>query len=133
MRGGSGIELVAAMLFVAVMPAGAQADTPWQIGAAKVDTTPTLFDNQQDLRDFPEVDPARQTTCPRSTYSGPRIWRFEEPYQDTDGSGTFNYPVSGGPGSAPAPEPFCDYNHNGRWEGIYLSGDQDQQAKYFHD
>ena len=76
----------------------------------------------QDLQDFPEVDPARRIICPRSIYNGPRLWRFEEPYQDTDGSGDFSYPVSGDPGAAPAPEPFCDYNHNGRWDGIYLSG-----------
>jgi hypothetical protein len=116
------------MLLIAAMPATAQADTPWSIGAAKVDTTPPIFDTGQDLQDFPQVDPARQTTCPRSTYNGPRLWRFEEPYQDTDGSGAFSYPISGDPGAAPAPEPFCDYNHNGRWDGIYLSGGQDHQA-----
>src|SRR5262249_17371627 len=76
-------------------------------------------------QDFPPVDPARQITCPRNVYNGPRAWRFEEPYQDTDGSGDFNYPVSGDPGSAPAPEPFCDYNHNNRWDGMYLSGGAD--------
>src|SRR5439155_3739155 len=57
----------------------------------------------------------------------------EEPYQDTDGSGDFSYPASGGPGTAPAPEPFCDYNHNGRWDGVYLSGGADHQAKSVHD
>jgi hypothetical protein len=123
-----GIALAAATLFIAAMPAGAQADTPWTIGAAKVDTTPALFTMGQDLQDFPEVDPARQTTCPRATYNGLRLWRFEEPYQDTDGSESFNYPISGDPGSAPAPEPFCDYNHNNRWDGIYLSGGADHQA-----
>jgi uncharacterized repeat protein (TIGR01451 family) len=126
MRGGSAIVLAAAMFLIAAMPAAAQAATPWSIGAAKVDTTPATFNAAQDLQDFPEVDPARQTTCPRSVYSGQRLWRFEEPYQDTDGSGDFNYPG----GTA---EPFCDYNHNGRWEGIYLSGGVDQQAQFFHD
>jgi hypothetical protein len=122
------IALVAAILVVAVMPAAAKADaTPWSIGAAKLDTTPPTFDAVQDLQDFPEVDPANQISCPRSVYSGQRLWRFEEPYQDTDGSGNFSYPVGGDP-AAPAPEPFCDYNHNGRWDGIYLSGGQDHQA-----
>jgi hypothetical protein len=128
MRGGR-FTLGAVLLLIAAMPAAARADsTPWSIGAAKVDTTPPLFDAAQDLQDFPEVDPGRQTVCSRLTYNGPRLWRFEEPYQDTDGSGSFNYPVSGGPGTAPAPEPFCDYNHNNRWDGIYLSGGSNHQA-----
>ena len=55
------------------------------------------------------------------------LWKFEEPYQDTDGSGDFNYPLSGGGGGAPVPEPFCDYNGNGRWDGIYSSGGIDVQ------
>src|SRR5437660_4387467 len=122
MRATGRIALTLAMLFMAGVPAAARADdTPWSIGAAKVDTTPPLFDSAQDLQDFPEADPARETTCPRTVYNGPRLWRFEEPYQDTDGSGTFNYPNN-------SPEPFCDYNHNGRWDGIYLSGGQDHQA-----
>src|SRR5881397_4440743 len=69
------------------MPPAARADTPWSIGAAKVDTTPPAFDAAQDIQDFPEIDTARGITCPRDVYNGPRLWRFEEPYQDTDGSG----------------------------------------------
>ncbi|MDQ6915139.1 MAG: hypothetical protein M3155_04930 [Actinomycetota bacterium] len=116
------------------MPAAAQADgTPWSIGAAQVDTTPPAFDANQDLQDFPPVDPAHQITCPRNVYNGTRLWRFEEPYQDTDHSGDFSYPTSGAPGGAPAPEPFCDYNHNGRWDGIYLSGGVNHLAKSLHD
>jgi hypothetical protein len=119
------------MLMIAGMPAAAHADaTPWSIGAAQVDTTPPAFNPVQDLQDFPEIDPPRGMNCPRSLYSGPRLWRFEEPYQDTDGSGDFNYPDQAG---APTAEPFCDYNHNGRWEGIYLSGGANQLAKTLHD
>jgi len=96
MRALGRIALATAMLGIAVMPGVARADaTPWNIGAAKVDTTPPLFDPAQDLVDFPEVDPARAMTCPRATYNGPRLWRFEEPYQDTDGSGNFSYFAQG--------------------------------------
>src|SRR5438093_13781751 len=117
MRAAGGIALAAAMLLIAAMSATADAaDTPWTIGAAKVDTTPAAFNSAQDLQDFPEA------TCPRSVYNGPRLWRFEEPFQDTDGSGDFNYPNG-------VAEPFCDFNQNGRWEGMYLSGGTDQQAK----
>jgi hypothetical protein len=128
MRERSGrIVTLAAVLLAVALPASARADTPWSVGAAKVDITPALFSSAQDLVDFPEVDLVRGMTCPRAVYSGPRVWRFEEPYQDTDGSGLFNY-VSGGSGSEPVPEPYCDYNHNGRWEGIYLSGGADYRA-----
>jgi hypothetical protein len=114
------------------MPTTARADdTPWSIGAAKVDTTPAAFDSAQDLQDFPEVDLARGVNCPRATYDGPRLWRFEEPYRDTDGSGDYNYPDNGT--GVPTAEPFCDYNHNGRWEGIYLSGGVNHLAKTLHD
>src|SRR4051812_46845070 len=99
MRAPGGIGLAVAILVIAAMPAAAQADTPWSIGAAKVDTTPPSFDAAQDLQDSPEVDPDRGISCQRVTYSGPRLWRFEEPYQDTDGSGDFSYPVSGDPGT----------------------------------
>ena len=120
------VTFIGTAALLLAMPAAARADTPWSIGAAKVDTTPPAFDAAQDLQDFPEVDTARGITCPRDVYDGPRLWRFEEPYQDTDGSGDFNYPG----GTA---EPFCDYDHNGRWEGIYLSGGIDQRAKFLHD
>ena len=54
--------------------------------------TPPLFNTAQDLADFPEIDFVRGISCPRAVFSGPRVWRFEEPYVDTDGSGDFNYP-----------------------------------------
>src|SRR5437870_8922222 len=120
------VTFIGTAALLLAMPAAARADTPWSIGAAKVDTTPPAFDAAQDLRDFPEVDTARGITCPRAVYNGPRLWRFEAPHQDTDGPGDLNYPG----GTA---EPFCDYNHNGRWEGIYLSGGIDQRAKFPHD
>src|SRR5436190_183629 len=120
------VTFIGTAALLLAMPAAARADTPWSIGAAKVDTTPPAFDAAQDLRDFPEVDTARGITCPRDVYHGPRLSRFEEPYQDTDGSGAFTCPG----GTA---EPCCDYNHNGRWEGIYLSGGIDQRAKFLHD
>ncbi len=126
MRRAPGVVIALATAVLAALPTGARADdTPWSVGAAKLDITPPLFDATQDLQDFPEVDPSRGIICPRSTYDGPRPWRFEEPYQDTDGSGDFNYPEVAG---VRTPEPFCDYNHNGRWEGIYLSGGQDHHA-----
>src|SRR3954470_17107842 len=133
MRVPGGIGLALATVVLALSPAVAQADEPWIAGAATVDTTPPAFDAGQDLLDFPEVDATRQIACSRLVYNGPRLWRFEEPYQDTDASGDFSYPVTGDPGTAPAPEPFCDYNHNGRWDGIYLSGGVNHLAKTVHD
>jgi len=112
-----------AALVLGLLPAGAGAATQFQVGAAAVDTTPPPFDADQDLVDFPEADMLRATICPRAVFDGPRLWRFEEPYEDTDGSGDYNYPLSDpGSGGVPTGEPYCDYNHNGRWDGLYSSG-----------
>src|SRR3989442_3569248 len=122
MHVGRGIALALAVLLVAAMPPAARADTPWSIGAAKVDTTPAAFDAAQDLQDFPEVDTARGITCPRAVYNGPRLWRFEEAYQDTHGSGDLHYPRG-------AAEPVCESNHNRLPVGICLSGGIDQRRQ----
>jgi hypothetical protein len=115
-------SISAAIACVLVAPAVAVADsTPWMIGTAEVDVSPTpLDDNSDDLADFP--DPP----CMRSVFSGHRDWYLEEPYQDVDGSGEFSYPL----GTA---EPFCDLNANGRWDGIYQSGGVDHHAEEIHD
>ncbi len=132
MRARVGTILAAATLLAgAAAPAAHAASAPWRIGAAKADITPPPFDAAQDLKDFPETDPARQTVCPRSTYNGPRLWRFEEPYQDSDHSGEFNYADPSNPRSTG--DQYCDYNHNGRWDGIYLSGGTNHLAKSVHD
>src|SRR3954447_25824067 len=48
-----------------------------------------------------------------------------------DGSRDFSYPLNAA--GAPTPEPFCDYNGNGRWDGIYVSGHVAQHALQAHD
>src|SRR3954470_9269918 len=116
MRVGLGIVITVAVSVMAAASASAAAPG-WQIGAARIDTTPPAYDATQDLQDFPEA------SCPRATFDGPRLWRFEEPYMDTDASGDFSYPAG-------SPEPFCDYNGNGRWDGIYLSGGINHLAKF---
>jgi hypothetical protein len=125
MRGTGRIVLAGAIAVMAVAAAPASAaSSSWLIGAAKVDTTPPAFDATQDLSDFPD------TVCPRAVYTAPRLWRFEEPYRDNNGNGEFDYPDPNNPGSG---DQYCDFNHNGRWDGIYLSGGNDHQAKSVHD
>src|SRR5438067_2526696 len=114
---------VAAIAFAAV-PAAAAGAPPWLIGAAKVDITPPAFNAAQDLQDFPD------TVCPRAVYDAPRLWRFEEPYRDNNGNGEFDYPDPSNPGSG---DQYCDYNHNGRWDGTFISGGNNHQAKSVHD
>ena len=63
MKAGLGIVIAVATFVVAAASASAAAPG-WQIGAAKVDTTPPAFDAAQDLQDFPEVDPARGIDLP---------------------------------------------------------------------
>src|SRR2546421_12944846 len=97
MRAKGGIALVGALLATAAAAipgyAAPTRATPWLIGAAKVDTTPPAFDAHQDLQDFPD------SACPRALYDAPRLWRFEEPYRDSDGNGQFDYPDPNHPGS----------------------------------
>ncbi|TMA80230.1 MAG: hypothetical protein E6J72_08990 [Deltaproteobacteria bacterium] len=124
---------VLAGLCVLFTAADVRAQT-WMVGTAKVDITPPAFDAAQDAAFFVAVDPVVDASCPRSTYNGPRRWLYEEPYIDMDGSGDFSYPLSDpGNGGAPAPEPFCDYNHNGRWDGFYSYGGVEQHILRIHD
>jgi hypothetical protein len=113
--------LLACLACLVVAPA-AHASQSFQVGAARVDTTPPAYSPSQDAGGFPG--------CDTSTYDGPRQFAFEEPYTDTDGSGTFSYPESEG---GLTPEPYCDANGNGRWDGIYISGGVDHLAMDVHD
>ncbi len=130
----TGLVLVAVAALLVSVDATPAADTPWLVGVAKVDITPPAFDATADAAFFAAVDPVVDAACPRALFDGPRLWLYEEPYQDTDGSGDFSYPLSSPPdGGVPAPEPFCDFNHNGRWDGLYVSGGIEQHARRIHD
>ena len=103
---------------VFALPGRAEAAAPYEVGAARVDVTPPAASQKS-------ATPAAFAKCP-ATMNGPRPWAFDEPYVDIDGSGDFNYPNG-------APEPYCDANHNGRWDGIYVSGGVDHPAGDVHD
>jgi hypothetical protein len=117
-----GVATPLACLAVAVVgalaaPAGA-ATPPYKVGAARADITPPRATDTA-------ATPTAFAGCPPGM-DGPRQWAFEEPYVDADGSGDFNYPNG-------APEPYCDANRNGRWDGIYISGGVDHPAGTIHD
>src|SRR5207248_5181907 len=109
--------LALAALAAGTIPALA-ADPPFVpqllVGAARVDVSPPGFDPKADAAAFP--------LCPAALFNGPRQFAFEEPYRDIQGVGHFEYP-----------DPFCDANHNGRWDGIYISGGVDHVAQHVHD
>jgi hypothetical protein len=116
--------LVPATLVLAIaLPGAASAATPYDVGAARVDITPPPSGSPQDQVNF--------ASCPAS-FDGPRPFSFEEPYKDVDGSGSFSY-LPSEDGGLPVPEPFCDANHNGRYDGIYISGGVDHPARDVHD
>ena len=123
-RGGIALAVVVLAVIVAGFAPASASAAPWLIGAAKADTTPPAFDANQDLKDFPDA------ACPRAFFNAPRLWRFEEPFRDSDGNGEFDYPDPSRPGSG---DQYCDYNHDGRWDGIYLSGGSNHLAKSVHD
>src|SRR3954451_8078313 len=103
----------------ALGPASAgAAGAPYEVGAGRSNITPPAASSAG-------ATPAAFASCP-SSMNGPRRWAFDEPYVDADGSGDFNYPDG-------VPEPYCDANHNGRWDGIYISGGVDHPAGIVHD
>jgi hypothetical protein len=105
------------LLVLAAGSAPAGASTSWRAGAARVETTPPPFDTAADTAAFPSL------SGPRSVFSGPRRFALEEPYRDVDGSGEFNYET----------DLYCDANHNGRWDGIFVSGGVNHLARVVHD
>jgi hypothetical protein len=114
--------LVAAAATACALPCAPAAAAPFQVGAARVNTTPPAYAPAQDASAF--------AGCNLATYDGPRQFAFEEPYTDTDSSGDFSFPASEGGLVA---EPYCDANHNGRWDGIWSSGGVAYLAKQVHD
>ncbi len=108
-----------AVIFSLGLAGSAEASSlPYRVGAARVEITPPPLSDST-------ATPPEFAGCPPGL-SGPRLWAFEEPYIDSDGSGDFNYPLS-------VAEPYCDANANGRWDGIYLSGAVDDRATMVHD
>jgi hypothetical protein len=109
-----------AALLLACAPSAAGA-AGFQVGAAKVDVTPPTQSSGADGDAF--------ALCPPGL-DGPRPFAFEEPYEDVNGSGYFDYadPAAGTP-----QEPYCDANHNGRYDGIYVSSGVNQLAAVVHD
>lgn len=105
---GTVVALLAAGL--AMVPArAATGPGRFLVGAARVDITPPMQPS-----DFPG--------CPPSVFTGERRFAFEEPYVDVQHLGHYEYP-----------DPFCDANGNGRYDGVYLSGGVDVLAQGVHD
>jgi hypothetical protein len=117
-QGLSRLAACAALVAAALAVPNSAAAAPYEVGAARVDVTPPPLSTAS-------ATPAAFAKCP-AAMNGPRQWAFDEPYVDTDGSGDFNYPNG-------SPEPYCDANHNGRWDGIYISGGVDHAAGDVHD
>lgn len=108
------IGLLAALLALVIAPPVSSGAPSLSAGAAVVDITPPPFDAAADAKAFP--------TCPAAAFPGKRLFALQEPYVDVDGSGSFDYP-----------EPFCDANTNGRYDGLYLSGAVNHLARKVHD
>ncbi len=89
--------------------------TPFRVGAAKVSFTPPpagkLADDPADC-----ADGARQ-----AVFDGKRGFAFEEPYDDTHGTGDYAQD-----------DPYLDCNGNGRWDGNFLGGGGGTPRFYDH-
>jgi hypothetical protein len=106
---------------------GALAKTPpyhFYAGASRVDITPPLAGtpaagqaNAQFAGGF--------SACPAATFPTPGRFALQEPFQDLNGdnqrdAGT---DLNQGP-DGKQPDPFCDANANGRWDGIYADNEK---------
>src|SRR5438270_5616235 len=106
----------AALGLVVVAPTVAFAQSQLLAGAGTADITPPPFDKAHDQPEF-------AANCPNlSSYTGTRFFKFEEPYIDQNGNDRYDYL-----------EPFCDANHSGGYDGIYLSGHPDSIANKVRD
>src|SRR5258708_1634975 len=74
------------------------------VGAARVDITPPMQPS-----DFPR--------CPPLVFTGERRFAFEEPYVDVQHLGHYEYP-----------DPFCDANGNGRYDGVLVSATHNESS-----
>ena len=92
----------------------AGAASSWLAGASQVTITPPLYSAAHDARDF--------SACDTTVFTGFRKFDYEEPYIDQAGTGEFKYP-----------DPFCDANANGRYDGLYSSGGVDHLLEWVHD
>ena len=111
---------------LASIPTAAGAQSGFLAGAAKVETTPPLFDAAADAAMFP--------LCPPAVFSGPRLFGLQEPYVDLDGSGFFNYSLDpNDPMFGQGADSFCDANGNGRYDGLYSAGGVDHLLAWVHD
>jgi hypothetical protein len=97
------------------------------VGAAVADFTPycgpdgNAAATAQNCRPAPLgfVDPANCVAPP--SFSGRRLFAFEEPYQDQKASGHYD------PG-----DPFVDCNQDGRWDGNFIGGGSNAPRFYDH-
>src|SRR5205807_3443775 len=107
------LGLCAGILAPLAAPA-VRAATPatWLAGAAAETLTPPAYNPADDARDFPG--------CDTSIYNGKRLFDLEEPYIDRAGTGFFDYNQ----------DPYCDANHNGRYDGLYNSGGVDHLLEW---
>ncbi|MHB1785987.1 MAG: hypothetical protein ACYCS7_07530 [Acidimicrobiales bacterium] len=98
---------------ISPQPEGALLDA----GAAVGNFTPPPFGTAIDAR----TDPANCVTGTplAAVYDGPRQFDFEEPYIDEQHLG--HYALG---------DPFVDCNHNGRWDGNYIGGGQNDPRYY---
>src|SRR5581483_1512129 len=93
-----------APILVALAAAGAQsapasADATFTAGAAVESFAPPAAGQLA-------TDPADCLTALDTTFTGTRLFAFEEPYSDQQGSGHYDFG-----------DPYVDCNHNGRWDG----------------
>ena len=108
------VALAASSMAIGPTAPATAAPVGWLAGAAAVDISPTVYNATHDSTAF--------AACVTAGMNGHRAFDFEEPYVDQAATGEFKYP-----------DPFCDANGNGRYDGAYSSGGVDHLLEWIHD
>jgi hypothetical protein len=92
--------------------------TAFLAGAAELDTTPplagTAAGNQADAEFMPGA-----AGCSKTLYPTQGVFALQEPYDNADHTLQWDAGVSLTGGPQTPPDPYCDVNGNGNWDGIY--------------
>ena len=121
----SALGTVLLLTLLAPGPAGAASRAyRFYAGAARVDITPPLAGTpaaaQADAQFAPQF-----ASCPAASFPTQGRFALQEPFQDLNGDDQWDpgADLNHGP-SGQKPDPFCDPNANGRWDGIYADNEK---------
>src|SRR5579884_1810204 len=134
LRAGAGAAalLAAATLWVTPAPAAAASGYRFYAGTGRADITPPLSGTAPGNRADQQFA-GGFASCPGAAFPTQGRFALQEPFADLIGDDQWDpgADLNNGP-TGQKPDPFCDANANGRWDGIY-SDNEHGPATGVHD